>query len=247
MQTEQKQEALNPAMLASDEIFGAVAIIGMAGRFPGADDVEQFWRNVRDGVESITFFGDDELLAAGVEPDLLRKPNYVKANGLLAGADCFDANFFGLSPREAAATDPQHRVFLECAWSALEDAGYDAPRYPGRIGVFAGVGTNSYFYNNLIQSQTPSAISDMLQMGIGNDKDFVPTRVSYLLNLTGPSINVNTACSSGLVAVCLAVQSLLSYQADMVLAGAVSIHVPQESGSLPGRHDPLPGWSLSGL
>ena len=232
MQTEQKQEALNPAMLASDEIFGAVAIIGMAGRFPGADDVEQFWRNVRDGVESITFFGDDELLAAGVEPDLLRKPNYVKANGLLAGADCFDANFFGLSPREAAATDPQHRVFLECAWSALEDAGYDAPRYPGRIGVFAGVGTNSYFYNNLIQSQTPSAISDMLQMGIGNDKDFVPTRVSYLLNLTGPSINVNTACSSGLVAVCLAVQSLLSYQADMVLAGAVSIHVPQESGYL---------------
>ena len=216
----------------TDNALNAIAVVGMAGRFPGADNIDEFWSNIRDGVESITFFSDEELLEAGIDPELLKKPNYVKAKSPLSDVDLFDARFFGISPREAAAMDPQHRFFLECAWEALENAGYDADRYPGRIGVFAGVGANHYLYNNLLRSENPGSISDILQMSIGNDKDFVPTRVSYYLNLTGPSINVNTACSSALVAVSLAVHSLLSYQSDMAMAGGVAIHLPSKSGYL---------------
>ncbi len=220
----------------TDEMLDAIAIIGMVGRFPGAHDVVAFWQNIRDGVESVTFFSDEALLGAGVDAALLGKPNYVKAKGIVEAVDQFDAGFFGFSPREAAVLDPQHRLFLECAWAALEQAGYDAPRFAGRIGVFAGVGANSYLYNNLLlghnRVQPDEAISDSFPMFIGNDKDFVPTRVSYHLNLTGPSVNVNTACSSSLVAVSMAVHSLLSYQCDMVLAGGVAIDFPQQAGYL---------------
>lgn len=219
-----------------DALVDAIAIIGMAGRFPGAQDVQAFWQNIQAGIESITFFTDEELLANGVEPGLLGQPNYVKANGVVEGIDQFDAAFFGFSPREADLLDPQLRLFLECAWSALEGAGYDAPRFAGRIGVFAGVGMNSYLYNNLLagrhEDQATEAFSDIFQMSIGNDKDFVPTRAAYHLNLTGPSVNVNTACSSSLVAVNMAVHSLLTYQTDIVLAGGVSLPLPQRRGYL---------------
>ncbi|HEU4322646.1 MAG TPA: SDR family NAD(P)-dependent oxidoreductase, partial [Roseiflexaceae bacterium] len=205
----------------------AVAIVGMAGRFPGADDIEQFWANLRDGVESITFFSEEELLAAGVAPAALRAPNYVRARATLADADLFDAAFFGFTPREAEILDPQHRVFLEAAWNALEHAGYDSERYRGRIGVFAGVGINSYL---LEADRARIGAAGRYQAFISNDKDFAPTRVSYKLNLRGPSVNVQTACSSSLVALHLACQSLLTGESDMALAGGVTVGVPQQTG-----------------
>ena len=217
---------------AEDEAAEAVAVIGLAGRFPGAADVERFWENLRDGVESIRFFSDEELAALGHDPALLKQPNYVKARGVVDEVDRFDAFFFGYSTREAESMDPQHRLFLECAWQALEQAGHDAQRYPGRIGVYAGVGANSYLRENLPAGREGGTMSDAFQLSIGNEKDYVPTRVSYQLNLTGPSLNVNTACSSSLVAVSLAAQGLLGYQCDMALAGGVSIHLPQETGYL---------------
>lgn len=219
-----------------DALVDAIAIIGMAGRFPGAQDVQTFWQNVQAGVESITFFKDEDLLADGAEASLLAQPNYVKANGVVEDIDQFDAAFFGFSPREANLLDPQLRLFLECAWSVLEQAGYDAPQFAGRIGVFAGVGANSYLHNYLLAGRTEeeasAVFSDFFQMSIGNDKDFVPTRAAYHLNLTGPSVNVNTACSSSLVAISMAVHSLLTYQADIMLAGGVSLPMPQRRGYL---------------
>ncbi len=207
----------------------AVAIVGMAGRFPGAGDIGQFWANLRDGVESITIFGEQELRDAGIDPAMLGRPNYVRARATLADADRFDAGFFGFTPREAEILDPQHRLFLEASWEALEHAGYDSERYPGRIGVFAGVGINSYL---LEADPARIAAAGRYQAFISNDKDFVPTRVSYKLNLRGPSVTVQTACSSSLVAVHLACQSLLNGECDMVLAGGVAISVPQQAGYL---------------
>ncbi|MBZ0257106.1 SDR family NAD(P)-dependent oxidoreductase, partial [bacterium] len=208
-------------------LSGKIAVIGAAGRFPGARDVYEFWRNLEQGVESIRFFTKDELLAAGEDPVLLDAPNYVAACGYLDGIEEFDAAFFGFTPREAEITDPQHRLFLECVWNALEDAGYDAGRYDGRIGVFAGAGPSSYLIHNLLAR--PDAIQnvDRFNLLMGNNKDYVPTRASYKLNLTGPSINVNTACSSSLTAVHLACQSLLDYQCDIAIAGGVGIQTPQ--------------------
>ncbi|HEX6287629.1 MAG TPA: beta-ketoacyl synthase N-terminal-like domain-containing protein [Herpetosiphonaceae bacterium] len=206
-----------------------IAIIGMDGRFPGAATIDEFWQNLRDGVEAISFFSDEELLAAGVSPAELRHPSYVKARGIVRDIDLFDAEFFGMTPREAQITDPQQRVFLECAWSALECAGYDSLRYAGRIGVFAGVGFNTYL---LAADRAALESAGRYQALIGNDKDFVPTRVSYKLNLRGPSVNVQTACSSSLVAVHLACQSLCSGESDMVLAGGVTIGVPHIAGYL---------------
>lgn len=207
-----------------------IAIVGMAVRFPGADSVEAFWRNLRDGVESVTFFSDDELRAAGVEPATLADPRYVKANGVLRGADEFDAAFFGLTPREAEAMDPQHRVFLEVAWEALERAGYDSTRVAGRVGVFAGAGMSTYLVKNLAPNRAFVESAGELALLLGNNKDFVPTRASYKLDLRGPSVNVNTACSTSLVATHLACQSLLDFHCDMALAGGVAVQVPQVQG-----------------
>jgi amino acid adenylation domain-containing protein/non-ribosomal peptide synthase protein (TIGR01720 family) len=207
-----------------------IAIIGMAGRFPGAANVAEFWRNVRDGVESISRFTDEELTASGLDQKTFADPTYVKAAGILREIEYFAAPFFGINPKEAEIMDPQHRIFLECAWEALEDAGYDAERYEGRIGVYAGSGMNTYLLYNLYSNpELMRAVGDYQAM-IGNDKDFLPTRVSYKLNLKGPSVSVQTACSTSLVAVCLACQSLLSYQCDMVLAGGISIRVPGKAG-----------------
>src|SRR5689334_14811181 len=127
-----------------------IAIVGLAARFPGARDAAELWRNVRDGVESIAVLSGEELAAAGVDPALLADPRYVRAKGVLEDADRFDAAFFGFTPREAEVMDPQHRVFLECAWEALEDAACDPERSPGRIGVWAGSGTSSYLISNLL-------------------------------------------------------------------------------------------------
>ncbi|MBD2183505.1 FkbM family methyltransferase [Planktothrix sp. FACHB-1355] len=214
------------------EELESIAIVGMAGRFPGAKNVDEFWQNIRDGVESIEFFNDEELLDSGIEPEELQKPNYIKAGATLGDIDLFDAAFFGFSPREAEMTDPQHRLFLECAWEALENAGYNSETYPGRIGAFAGVGWNSYLFNNLYANREFIEAVGGHQTLMGNDKDFLTTRISYKLNLRGPSINVQTACSTSLVATSLACSSLLSYQCDMALAGGVSIFVPHKAGYL---------------
>ena len=204
-----------------------IAVIGMAGRFPGAANLEEFWRNLRDGKESVTTFTDEQFLAAGVDPSVVRDPRCVKAGVLLDGIDLFDAEFFGFPPNEAKLTDPQHRIFLECAWQALENAGYDPERTPQRVGVFAGDGMNTYLLFNLATNHELMRSWDDLQRIIASDKDYVTTRVSYKLNLKGPSITVQTACSTSLVAVHLACQSLLNGESDMVLAGGVQIRVPQ--------------------
>jgi len=209
-----------------------IAIVGMTGRFPGAANVESLWNNLRDGVESISQFSDAELLAAGIAPEILSQPNYVRANGLLENVDLFDANFFGFTAKEAEVVDPQHRLFLECAWEALENAGYDPETYQGAIGVYAGVGTNSYLYSNLMPMMQNLEETVAFQVFLGNDKDFVATRTSYKLNLKGPSINVSTACSTSLVTVHLASQSLLSGECDITLVGGVSVRFPQKTGYL---------------
>ncbi len=217
---------------------GDVAIIGMAGRFPGAANVEMFWQNLKNGVESVTFFTDEELAAAGVDAELLKSPNYVKARPVLNGVELFDANFFGYSPREAETMDPQHRVFLETAWEALENAGYDSERFDGAIAVYGGLFLETYLLANL--SSRPGFIEDFLmektpegyQTYLGNDKDFLTSRVAYKLNLRGPAVTVQTGCSTSLVAACQACASLLSYQSDMALAGGVTIVFPQKKGYL---------------
>jgi acyl transferase domain-containing protein len=217
-------------MSQSESFDTDIAIIGMAGRFPGAPNVESLWQNLRDGVEAITFFSQEELLVAGVDPEPLDSPHYVRAAGVLDDIAGFDAAFFSMTPREAEITDPQHRLFLETAWAALEDAGYTAA-YPGLIGVYAGCGANAYLYNLSSQPALLESLGEM-QTLIGNAADYLATRVSYKLNLKGPSISVQTACSTSLVAVHLACQSLLHSECDMALAGGVSLDVPHRAGYL---------------
>jgi amino acid adenylation domain-containing protein len=215
----------------------AVAIIGMTGRFPGADSVEDFWANLCDGVESISFFDREELDSQERLTGL--PPNYVAARPILKNTPMFDADFFGVYPKEAEQMDPQHRVFLECAWEVLERAGYDPAHTKDAVGVFAGCSMNTYFMHNLATDRSfLENFTGGYQVGsyvtmLGNDKDFLPTRVSYKLNLRGPSINVQTACSTSLVAVCQACQSLFTHGCDMALAGAVSITFPERRGYIP--------------
>lgn len=207
-----------------------VAIIGMAGRFPNAKNVEEFWQNIKNGIESITFFNDEELIESGIDPDLLTNPDYVKARGILENVDKFDAQLFGFFPREAELLDPQHRLFLECAWEALENAGYDPDRYDGLIGTYGGVGMNTYLLSFLMTRQGKVDPAEIYQYVIGNDKDFLTTRVSYKMNLRGPSFDVQTACSTSLVATYLAFQNLINYQCDIALAGGVTLTLPQKQG-----------------
>lgn len=207
-----------------------IAIIGMACRFPGADTPAAFWRNLCDGVESITVFSPQELAAAGVDPAALDDPNYIKAAPILSGADQFDAAFFAYSPKEATVMDPQHRLFLEVAWEACEDAGYHPETYPGTIGLFVGAGgvLTSYLMAHPGHPELSGQTGGLQH--IGNDKDFLATRVAYKLNCTGPVVTVQTACSTSMVAVHLACQSLLSGECDMVLAGASTVRVPHRRG-----------------
>ncbi|HYG82050.1 MAG TPA: polyketide synthase, partial [Pyrinomonadaceae bacterium] len=172
-----------------------VAVVGMAGRFPGAATLEEFWRNLRDGVESITSYSREEQLAAGVAPAMLDHPQFVNAGATLEGVEMFDAGFFGFSHREAELMDPQHRIFLECAWEALEHAGYDPEQYEGAVGVFASESMNTYLLFNLSSNreliESESALQGLIR--IGNGSDTLPTVVSYKLNLQGPSLNVQSA------------------------------------------------------
>lgn len=207
-----------------------VAVIGLAGRFPGAKNVDEFWQNLRDGVESVSFFSDEELKASGVDPNLLSDPSYVKAGAVLEGLDLFDAPLFGFSAREAELTDPQHRLLLECAWEALESAGYNPEHYAGVIGVYASVGLNRYVLLHPSSVFDPRNVAETYQVFIGNDKDFAATRLSFKLNLKGPSMTVQTACSSSLVAVHLACQSLINGECDMVLAGGVALQSLSKTG-----------------
>ena len=209
----------------------SIAIVGMAGRFPGARNIREFWRNLHDGIESIRSRSDAELLSAGVTQEELASPDYVKRASVLDDVPMFDASFFGFSPRDASIMDPQHRHFLECAWEALEDAAHPLQRFNGSIGVYAGSGMSTYLIHNLLANRKLLETAGLFQLKqTGNDKDVLSTRVSYQLDLRGPSINVQTACSTSLVAVHLACQSLLNFECDMALAGGVTIEIPHGQG-----------------
>lgn len=206
-----------------------IAVIGMAGRFPCAPDLETFWRNLVNGVEAISFFSDDEMEAGDLTPEELNDPNFVKARAILDDVEMFDAPFFNIPAREAEWMDPQQRMFLEYAWSAIEDAGYNPGAYEGLIAVYAGVSANTYL---LSRATRVGSATDLFNIILANDKDHLSTRVSYKLNLRGESITVQSACSTSLVAVHLACQSLLSGQSDMAIAGGVTIRFPQKIGYL---------------
>jgi acyl transferase domain-containing protein len=206
-----------------------IAIVGMAGRFPGAPTLAELWRNLRDGVESIRDIPSDELLAAGVTREQLADPRYVKRRGTLEEVGAFDAALFRMTAREAELADPQLRLFLECAWTALEDAG-NAPGAGGRVGVFGSASLGTYLMHNLYPNRDVVESAGVFQLLLGNSRDFLATQTAYRLNLTGPAVSVQTACSSSLVAVHLACQSLIAGECDVALAGGVSVVVPQATG-----------------
>ncbi|TDC61066.1 SDR family NAD(P)-dependent oxidoreductase, partial [Micromonospora sp. KC207] len=209
-----------------------IAIVGMAGRFPGAADTRQLWMLLRDGRSGITRFTDDELRAAGVSEQLLADPAYVRAGAVLDGVDLFDPAFFGLSAKEAQLLDPQHRLFLECSWTALEDAGCDPARFDGLIGVFGGAAWSTYLTNNLLPNEALVASTGEMAIGLANEKDSLTTRVSHILGLAGPSMAVQSYCSTSLVAVATAATSLAAGECDLALAGGVSVQVPHRVGYL---------------
>jgi len=235
---------------ASSLPLDAIAIVGMAGRFPGADSVSAFWRNLRNGEESIVTVSEGDLIAAGVSDKALANPAYVRRAALLGGEiDEFDADFFGFTPHGARMMDPQHRLFLQCAWHALEDAGYDPAELDGSIGVYGTSSASGYLLHNLMSHHDPNRIIgqgatfEMINLSLQNDKDYLATRVAHQFNLRGPAISIQTACSSSLVAVHLACQSILSGECEMALAGAASIRVPHRVGYW---HEPGSMVSASG-
>jgi len=219
-----------PASSADADADAGIAIVGMAGRFPGADDVDTFWRKLCDGVESIRALSDQELRDAGVAASQLDESRYVRRKGVLDDVARFDAPFFGYPPREALLMDPQQRLFLEVGWQALEHAGYDSQTYGGRIGVVGGTGRAAYMLHFL--ETRPESAAELFQTTILNEKDFLATRLAYKLNLRGPALTVQTACSTSLVAVHVACQLLLQRDCDMALAGGVAIEVPHGAGYL---------------
>jgi phthiocerol/phenolphthiocerol synthesis type-I polyketide synthase E len=214
----------------------AIAIVGMAGRFPGANSVSAFWNNLRRGEESIVTLSEDELIAGGVGEKSLANHGYVKRAALLNGIDEFDADFFGFTPQAARMTDPQHRLFLQCAWHALEDAGYDPAQNDDSVGVYGTSSSSGYLLHNLMSHRDSYAIIgqgatfEMVDLSLQNDKDHLATRVAHQFNLRGPALSVQTACSSSLVALHLACQSILNGECDMALAGGASIRVPHHVG-----------------
>jgi acyl transferase domain-containing protein/SAM-dependent methyltransferase len=206
-----------------------IAVIGMAGRFPRASSVDELWEQLLAGTECLSSFTDDQLRGAGVDSETFADPNYVRVGGVVDGVEAFDAGFFGYSPRDAALLDPQHRFFLEAAWTALEHAGYAPGTLDCAVGVYGGVGRNDYLAKNVrsVMAQVPA---EMLHLA--NDRDFLATRVSYKLNLRGPSLALQTACSTSLVAIHMACQGLIAGECDMALAGGVTIRLPQTAGYL---------------
>jgi len=234
-----KKKVVAPAVVeerpASRSYREPIAIIGMTGRFPGASTVDQFWANLRDGVESVTTFSEEELLANGVPAEVAQSPTYVPKRPVLDNVRGFDAGFFGFSPREAEITDPQHRIFLECCWEVLEQGGYGAGDHRGKVGVFGGTNISTYMMRMMSAAgANPQNVgeADAYQFVIGNDKDSLATKVSYKLGLAGPSLTVQTFCSTALVALHLACQSLRYDECELALAGGVSIHTPDRVGHL---------------
>ena len=223
-------------MITVDNYSGLeIAVIGMSGRFPQARNIHELWANLKEGKEMITFFSDEELLEQGISEDLINNPAYVKAKGVLSDAECFDAPFFGYTNKEADYMDPQFRVFHECAYHALEDAGYADPKYRGVTGLFAGAGFNPFWIANFLPSF--ENFSEIFEVSSLNAREYLTTRVAYKLNLDGPTMTLQTACSTSLVAVHMACQSLLAGEADMALAGGVSILFP--SMDLPRKYGML--------
>ncbi|MHB9857127.1 beta-ketoacyl synthase N-terminal-like domain-containing protein [Streptomyces sp. YIM S03343] len=220
---------------AMDEPDG-IAVIGMAGRFPGARDIDEFWANLRSGTESIVDVAEEVLAEEDVPRDLLADPHYVRRAAPVEGVDEFDAEFFGFTPQAARTMDPQQRLLLQLGWHALEDAGYDPFRYDGSVGVFNTASMSSYLLYNLMSRQDTRALLgaglslELVQLVGGNDPNFIATRVAHALDLRGPAVGVQTACSSGLVAVHLACQSLLAGECDMAMAGGVSLRIPHRAG-----------------
>ena len=227
----------NDDLLASSELPpNAVAVVGMAGRFPGADSLAKFWDNLCAGEESITTLSEEELTAAGVRAKTLADHGYVRRAAMLDGIDEFDAEYFGITPYTAELMDPQQRLFLQTVWHAFEDSGYDPADYDCAIGLFATGTSSGYLLHNLMSHRDPQALIgegitiEMFNLVLLNDKDYLATRASHQFNLRGPSISVQTACSSSLVAVHKACQSLLSGECDMAVAGAASVRVPHHVG-----------------
>jgi phthiocerol/phenolphthiocerol synthesis type-I polyketide synthase E len=214
----------------------AIAVVGMAGRFPGANSVSEFWDNLRRGEESIFTLSEDDLSAAGIGEKVLANHAYVRRAALLDGIEEFDAEFFGFTPQAARTMDPQHRLFLQCVWHALEDAGYDPADIEGSVGVYGTSTTSGYLLHNLMSHMDPNAIIgqgvsfEMVNLSLHNDKDYLATRVAHQFNLRGPALSVQTACSSSLVAVHLACQSILAGECDMALAGGASLRIPHRVG-----------------
>ncbi len=217
-----------------DSGLESIAIIGMSGRFPGAENIETFWENIRDGEESISFYSEEELREAGLSESLLRNPNFVKASATIKDAEMFDAAFFGFTPREAMLMDPQHRVFLESSWHALENAGIDTRRCEDVIGVFAGTNPDNYLLTYFNEKEFSTA--SPYEKRLGSDSGFLATRVAYKLNLKGPAITIQTACSTSLVTIATACQHLMTYQCDVALAGASTVQAPRKSGYLYQQH-----------
>ncbi len=218
----------------ADDFGGyGIAIVGIANRVPGAKSPEEYWHNLEQGIESVKFYTDEQMAEAGITPDLLKNPHYVKAGAHLDNFDHFDPDFFGFSPKEAGILDPQHRQFYECCWEALERAGHPPSKFDGAIGVFGGSGMAAYLAQNIMTNpELVDSVGMFLLRHTGNDKDFLTTRVSYSFNLKGPAVNVQTACSTSSVATHLACQSLLSEECDMALAGGVTIDLPHNRGYL---------------
>jgi acyl transferase domain-containing protein/acyl carrier protein len=216
--------------MAHDHPGNHVAVVGLACRFPGARNADEFWRNLQSGVESISFFDPNELRRSGVPPDVIERPDYVPAKGIVEGLEDFDYGYFGMNPREAALMDPQHRLFLVCAHEALEHAGYDFQARDARVGVYGGSATSTWLLAHILSRPDLLESPGGLQLRLTNGHDFLTTQVSYQLNLRGPSVTVQTACSTALVAVHLACQALLDGECDMALAGAVAVSFPLKSG-----------------
>lgn len=215
--------------MKEDNSESLIAIIGMDCQLPGASNVNEFWRNLKNGIESITEFTKDELLDSGVPLKRINNPNYVARRGIVDGVDKFDADFFGFTPREAQLLDPQHRLFLECCWHSLEDAGYAIRDPETRVGVYGGAGT-AWYLNDVINDPKVKKYADATSIVIGSDRDYITTRVSYKLNLNGPSLDVQSACSTSNAAIILGIQSLQIYQTDLILAGGVSVQYPEKVG-----------------
>jgi len=222
-------DRLDEALNAEDD-ERAIAVVGLAGRFPDAPDLDAYWRLIESGREGIHPLSDEELLAAGVPRQVFERPDYVRAASCLDGVEGFDADFFGYTPREAEIMDPQQRLFLESAWAALENAGTRPDRFEGLIGVYAGVAWNTYLLSNLMAHRELFEGAGGFQVFITNDKDFMPTRVAYKLNLKGPAMIIQTSCSTSLVATHLAGLGLLNYECDLALVGGVTVRVPGKSG-----------------